>query len=47
MIFISRKDGIQKMCVYYRAPNEVIIENKYPLPRIDDLFDQLHGVCVL
>jgi hypothetical protein len=32
--------------MYYRALNEVTIENKYPLPRIDDLFDQLHGVCV-
>jgi hypothetical protein len=30
----------------YRALNEVTIKNKYPLPRIDDLFDQLRGVCV-
>jgi hypothetical protein len=30
----------------YHALNEVIIKNKYPLPRIDDLFDQLHGACV-
>jgi hypothetical protein len=30
----------------YRAPNEVTIKNKYLLPRIDDLFDQLHGACV-
>jgi hypothetical protein len=30
----------------YRALNEVIIKNKYPLPRIDDLFDQLRGACV-
>jgi hypothetical protein len=34
------------MCVYYRALNEVTVENKYPLPRIDGLFDQLYGVCV-
>jgi hypothetical protein len=33
--------------VDYRALNEIIIKNKYPLPRIDDLFDQLHGACVL
>jgi hypothetical protein len=32
--------------VDYRALNEVAIKNKYPLLRIDDLFDQLHGVCV-
>jgi hypothetical protein len=32
--------------VDYRAPNEVTIKNKYPLPRIDDLFDQLPGACV-
>jgi hypothetical protein len=30
----------------YHALNEVIVKNKYPLPRIDDLFDQLHGACV-
>jgi hypothetical protein len=34
------------MCVYYRALNEVTVKNKYPLPRIDDLFDQLRGACV-
>jgi hypothetical protein len=32
--------------VDYRALNEVTVKNKYPLPRIDDLFDQLHGACV-
>ena len=34
------------MCVHYRSLNEVTIKNKYPLPRIDDLFDQLRGACV-
>jgi hypothetical protein len=34
------------LCVDYRALNEVTVKNKYPLPRIDDLFDQLHGACV-
>jgi hypothetical protein len=46
MIFVPKKDGTQCMCVYYRAQNEVTIENKYPLPRIDDLFGQLRGACV-
>jgi hypothetical protein len=46
MIFIIKKDGTQRMCVDYRALNEVTIKNKYPLPRIDDLFDQLRNTCV-
>jgi hypothetical protein len=46
MIFVLKKDGTQGAHVYYRAPNEVTVENKYPLPRIDDIFDQLHGACV-
>jgi hypothetical protein len=35
------------MCMYYRASDEVAVENKYLPPRIDDLFDQLRGACVL
>jgi hypothetical protein len=46
VIFIPKKDGTQRLCVDYRALNEVTIKNKYPLPRIDDLFNQLCGVCV-
>jgi hypothetical protein len=46
MIFVPEKDGTQRLCVDYRALNEVTIKNKYPLPRIDDLFDQLYGACV-
>jgi hypothetical protein len=46
MIFVPKKDGTQRLCVDYRALNEVTIKNKYLLPRIDDLFDQLHGACV-
>ena len=33
------------MCINYRLLNQVTIKNKYPLPRIDDLFDQLQGAC--
>jgi hypothetical protein len=46
MIFVLKKDGTQRLCVDYHALNEVNIKNKYPLPRIDDLFDQLYGACV-
>jgi hypothetical protein len=46
VIFVLKKDGTQRLCVDYRALNEVIVKNKYPLPRIDDLFDQLCGACV-
>jgi hypothetical protein len=46
MIFIPKKDGTQRLCVDYHALNEVTVKNKYSLPRIDDLFDQLCGACV-
>jgi hypothetical protein len=46
MIFAPKKDGTQRLCVDYYVVNEVTIKNEYPLPRIDDLFDQLCGVCV-
>jgi hypothetical protein len=46
VIFVPKKDSTQRLCVDYRALNEVTVKNKYLLPRIDDLFDQLRGVCV-
>jgi hypothetical protein len=46
VIFVSKKDDTQRLCVDYHALNEVTIKNKYSLPMIDDLFDQLHGACV-
>jgi hypothetical protein len=46
VIFVPKKDGTQRLCVDYHVLNEVTIKNKYPLHRIDDLFDQLHGTCV-
>jgi hypothetical protein len=46
LIFIPKKDGTQRLYVDYHALNEVTIKNKYLLSRIDDLFDQLCGVCV-
>jgi hypothetical protein len=46
VIFVLKKDGTRRMCMDYHSLNEVTIKNKYPLPRIDDLFDQLKGACV-
>jgi hypothetical protein len=46
MIFVLKKDGTQRLCIDYRALNEVTIKNKYLLPRIDHLFDQLRGAYV-
>jgi hypothetical protein len=46
IIFVPKKDGTLRMCVNYCSLNEVTIKNKYPLPRIDDLFDQLKGACI-
>jgi hypothetical protein len=47
VIFVPKKDGTQRLCMDYHALNVVTVKNKYPLPRIDDLFDQLYGACVL
>jgi hypothetical protein len=46
VIFVPKKDGTQRLCVDYQALNEVTVKNKYPLPRIDDMFNQLCGACV-
>jgi hypothetical protein len=46
VLFVEKKDGIKRMCIDYRFLNEVTVKNKYPLPRIEDLFDQLRGAGV-
>jgi hypothetical protein len=46
IIFVPKQDGTQRMCVDYCSLNEVTNKNKYPMPRIDDLFDQLKAACV-
>ena len=43
VLFVKKKDGSMRLCIYYRELNKLTIKNKYPLPRIDDLFDQLKG----
>ena len=46
VLFVAKKDGTIRLCIDYRSLNEVTIKNKYPLPKIEDLFDQLNGAKV-
>lgn len=46
VLFVRKKDGSFRMCIDYRQLNKVTIKNRYPLPRIDDLFDQLQGATI-
>jgi hypothetical protein len=46
VLFVEKRDGTQRMCVDYQSLNEVTIKNKYPLPRIEDLFDQMKGASI-
>ncbi|GJY56659.1 putative reverse transcriptase domain-containing protein [Tanacetum coccineum] len=43
VLFVKKKDGSMRLCIDYRELNRITVRNKYPLPRIDDLFDQLQG----
>ena len=47
VLLVEKKDGSLRMCIDYRELNKFTIKNKYPLPRIDDLFDQLLGKTLL
>jgi hypothetical protein len=46
VLFMKRKDGTLRLCIDFRQLNKVTVKNKYPLPRIDDLFDQLKDVKI-
>ena len=46
MLFVKKKDGSMQLCIDYREINRVAVWNKYPLPRIDELFDQLQGAQI-
>jgi len=47
VLLANKKDSGKRLCINYRELSKVTIKNKYPLPRIDDLFDQIHGARVL
>ena len=46
VLFVKKKYGVLRLCVDYRKLNEMIVKNKYPLPRIDDLLNQFKGASV-
>jgi hypothetical protein len=46
VLFVKKKDGTLRLCIDYRQLNKLSIKNKYPLPRINDLFDQLGGASI-
>jgi hypothetical protein len=46
VLFVKKKDGTLRLCIDFIQLNKVTIKNKYPFPRIDDLFDQLGGVSI-
>ncbi|KAL0543835.1 hypothetical protein IC582_018940 [Cucumis melo] len=46
VLFVKKKDGSMRLCIDYRELNKVTVKNRYPLPRIDDLFDHLQGATV-
>jgi hypothetical protein len=46
VIFVKKKDGSLRLCIDYRDLNRATVKNRYPMPQIDDLFDQMKGATV-
>ena len=46
VLFVQKKDGSLRMCIQFRALNKITVRDRYPLPRIDDLLDKLHGCTI-
>ena len=46
VIFVKKKDGSWRLCIDYRQLNKATVRNQYPLPRIDDVFDQVNSATI-
>ena len=46
ILFVKKKDGTFRMCIDYKQLNKIIVKNKYPLPRINDMFDDIDGAKI-